>query len=100
MLRLVALVGTDVSEESVASIIRVTRIGELETLAITSSVLRLLVTANVVPSSPILVTLTIEMIGSSETSVVTKIMLLNTTEDGILRSHHCENLKSYNCLKY
>jgi demethoxyubiquinone hydroxylase (CLK1/Coq7/Cat5 family) len=37
MLRRVALVGTDVSEERIASIIRVTRIGEVGTLAITSN---------------------------------------------------------------
>jgi hypothetical protein len=37
MLRRVALVRTDVSEESSASIIRVTRIGELGTLAVTSN---------------------------------------------------------------
>jgi hypothetical protein len=38
MLRPVALVRTDVSEESIASIIRVTRIGELgTTLAVTSN---------------------------------------------------------------
>jgi hypothetical protein len=55
MLRLVALVRTEVSEEFRASFIRVTRIGELGTmLAVTSdrrttlrSVLRLLVTASV-----------------------------------------------------
>jgi hypothetical protein len=56
MLRRVALVTTDVSEERIASIIKVTRIGKLEaTLAVTSnrrtpvffrSVIRLLVTAN------------------------------------------------------
>jgi hypothetical protein len=46
-LRCVALVRTDVSEALSASIIRVTRI----------SVCRLPVRANVVPSSPILVTL-------------------------------------------
>jgi hypothetical protein len=60
MLRHVALVRTDVSEELTASIIRV-RSGELRTaLAITSNqctLRRLLVTANVVPSSPLLVTL-------------------------------------------
>jgi hypothetical protein len=38
MLRCVALVRTDVSEELTGSIIRVTRIGELETLAVTSNV--------------------------------------------------------------
>jgi hypothetical protein len=57
----VVLVRTDVSKELSASFVRVTRIGELgTTLAVTSnrrSVLRLLVTASVVPSSPILVTL-------------------------------------------
>jgi hypothetical protein len=63
MLHRVALLRTDVSEELSASFIRVTIIGELETtLAVTSnlvhlrSILRLPVTASVVPSSPILVT--------------------------------------------
>jgi hypothetical protein len=37
MLRLVALVRTDVSEELSAFIIRVTRIGELGTLAVTTN---------------------------------------------------------------
>jgi hypothetical protein len=37
MLRHVALVRTDVSEELSASFIRVTRIGELEMLAVTSN---------------------------------------------------------------
>jgi hypothetical protein len=49
MLRHVALVGTDVSEERSAPIIIVTRIGELgTTLAVTSNrgLRRLLVTAN------------------------------------------------------
>jgi hypothetical protein len=41
MLRRVALVRTDVSEELSASIIRVTRIGELGTLAVTSNRRRL-----------------------------------------------------------
>jgi hypothetical protein len=55
ILRRVALVRTDVSEEFSDSI-RVTRIGELgTTLAVTSNVRWLLVTASVVPSSPILV---------------------------------------------
>jgi hypothetical protein len=48
MLRRVALVRTDVSEDLSASIIRVTRIGELGTkLAVTSSARRLLVASNV-----------------------------------------------------
>jgi hypothetical protein len=37
MLRRVALIGTDVSEEHIASIIRVTRISELGALAVTSN---------------------------------------------------------------
>jgi hypothetical protein len=37
MLRRVALVRTDVSEEHIVSIIRMTRIGELGTLAVTSN---------------------------------------------------------------
>jgi hypothetical protein len=69
MLRCVALVKTDVSEELSASIIRVTRISELETTLapLRRSVRRLLVTA-VVPSSPILATLMMEALSSSETS--------------------------------
>jgi hypothetical protein len=52
MWRRVAVVITDDSEECIASIIMVTRIVELGTLAVTTnrSVLRLLVTANAVPS--------------------------------------------------
>jgi hypothetical protein len=76
MLHRAALVRTDVSVEPIASIIRVTRIDKLETtLAVTSnrskvrSVLQLLFSPNVVPSSPILVTLMMELISSSEMSV-------------------------------
>jgi hypothetical protein len=69
MLHCVALVKTIVLEDLSASI-RVTRIGELgTTLAVT---IRLIVMANVVPSSPILVTLIMEVIRSSETPVLTK----------------------------
>jgi hypothetical protein len=50
------------------------------------SVLRLLVTANVVPRLPILVTLIMESIRSSDTSVLIKAMRRNIPEDGILRS--------------
>jgi hypothetical protein len=76
MLRRVALVRTDICKEPSASIIRVTRIGELgTTLAVTNNrrkprflqervflrnVRLLLVTPNVVPSSSILVTLMME----------------------------------------
>jgi hypothetical protein len=100
----------------IASIVRVTRIGDLgTTLAVTSkrstlrkntkvtvlmlvilrSVLRLLVTGNGVPSSPILATLIMEAIRSSETSVLTRVKRHNILEDAILHSHRSENLKSY-----
>jgi hypothetical protein len=59
------------------------------------SVLRLLVTTNVVPRSSILVTLVMEAICSSETSVLRRAIRRHIPEDGILRSHRRENLQSY-----
>jgi hypothetical protein len=95
MLGRVAPVRTDDLEEHIASIIRVTRIGELGTaLAVSGCVFQLLATANVL-SLPILVTLMMEVIHSSETPVLTRAIWQNTSEDCILHSHRSVNLKSY-----
>jgi hypothetical protein len=82
MLRRVVLVRTDVSEELSASIIKVTRIGELGTTKLFLRSMRwLLVTANVVSSSPILVNLVMEALSSPETSVLTRATWRNIPED-------------------
>jgi hypothetical protein len=89
------------SEERIASIIWVTRIGELEaTLAVTGnrflcSVLRLPVIVDVVRSPTIPITLTMEVIHFSETSVLTRATRRKIPEDGIVHSHRREYMKSY-----
>jgi hypothetical protein len=76
----VVLARTEVSEECNASIIRATRIGKLgTTLAVTSRQ-----RANVVPSSPILVTLMMEALRASETSDLTRATQRSIPEDGNL----------------
>jgi hypothetical protein len=78
MLRHVALVRTDNSEEISASIIRVKRICELGTTL-----------------EVILVTMMMEALRFSEMSVFTRATWPNFPEDGILHSHRRQNLKSY-----
>jgi hypothetical protein len=105
MLRRVALVRIDVSEVLSASFIKVTRVGELgttlfvttnrRTLVFLRSVRQSLVTASVVPNSPISVTLMKEKPSSSQTSVLTTATRRNIPEETILHSHRRENLKSY-----
>jgi hypothetical protein len=74
MLRHVAPIRTDISDERITSVIRVTRIGELGTL---------------------LVTLIMEVIRSPESSDLTRATRPNIPEYVIFHSLRRENLRSY-----
>jgi hypothetical protein len=91
MWRRVGLVGTDVSEEHVRSILRVERISELGTKLEVS----LIVNAIVVTNPLILSTLKMEATPSSKTSVLTRHKRCHKPQNGILHSHRREDLTSY-----
>jgi hypothetical protein len=57
--------------------------------------MRLLLLTAKVPSLPILITLTMEALRFSETSVLTTATRRHIQEDGILHSHRHGDLKSY-----
>jgi hypothetical protein len=85
MLRRVALVRIDVSEERSASIIRVKEFGEIGTTLAVSTNRRTL------RSSPNHVTLLMDVLSSYESVVLTRATRCNIPEDSILHSHRRKN---------
>jgi hypothetical protein len=100
MISRVALVRTDVSVERIVAIIKVSRTGERGTLEVTSNRSKLRRNTMYSSSSTILVTLIMEAIHSSETSVLTRATQRNIPEDGIPHSQSRENLISYKIFLY
>jgi hypothetical protein len=78
MLRRVYIVRTDISEESIATIIRLTRIQGTKLLL-----------------ALIFIILMMESIDSSETSVLIRATRRHIPEDGIFHSQRREDLRSY-----
>jgi hypothetical protein len=70
-----------------ASINRLTRIGKLRRMLAATTNYLLLVFANVFPCLPILFTLMMEAIPSSETTVLTRGTRRHIREEGILQMH-------------
>jgi hypothetical protein len=89
MLHRASLVRIDVSGESIATIIRVASEMFLR------SVLGLPVSANVGPSSPILVTMIMEAIFSSKILVLTRATRRKVTEDGILQNTSSNEMRVF-----
>jgi hypothetical protein len=84
------VLSTDISEERITSIIRVTTIGELGTMLTVTSNRSMLHRNNCN-----FITLMIEAMRSSEMSVLTRATRGHIQERGILHSHRRENLLTY-----